>query len=159
VLNVAFWSSVIVAAALVGGIYWYMGRRPVGTPLTWGEAMVAAVYVFFLLFWMYGVVPHQWLTWADNELRWRPDKIFLQPRAKTAACSWKWGTAKGCIKWPLPITVSWQTMRDLVAVGIYGIELGGMGMLWVKWQKRGQKAPVAVEKSEFGRPLVREGSN
>ena len=157
--NVAFWSSVIVAAALVGGIYWYMGRRPVGTPLTWGEAMVAAVYVFFLLFWVYGVVPHQWLTWADNELRWRPDKIFLQPSSKTAACSWEWGTSKGCIKWPLPITVSWQTIRDIVAVLIYSIELGGMGMLWVKWQKRGQKAPVAVEKSEFGRPLVREGSN
>ena len=66
-----------------------VGRtRPKGTPLTWGEAMFAAVYVFFLLFWIYGVVPHQWLTWADNELRWRPDKIFLQPRAKPAACSW-----------------------------------------------------------------------
>ena len=157
--NVAFWSSVIVAALMVGGIFWFMDRRPVGTPLTWGEAMAAAVYVFFLLFWIYGVVPHQFLTWADNELRWRPDKIFLLPSSKSAACEWEWGTSKGCIKWPLPITVSWQTIRDIVAVGIYAVGLGGMGVIWVKWQKRGEKATTAVEKSEFGRPLVREGQN
>ena len=54
--NVAFWSSVIVTAVLVGGIFWYMGRRPAGTPVTWGEAMVGAVYVFFLMFWIFGVV-------------------------------------------------------------------------------------------------------
>jgi hypothetical protein len=159
VFNVAFWSSVIVAALMVGGIFWYMDKRPVGTPLTWGEAMVAAVYVFFLLFWIYGVVPHQWLTWADNELRWRPDKIFLQPRTKTGACEWEWGTSKGCIKWPLPITVSWQTIRDIIAVLIYTVGLGGMGVIWVKWQKRGQKASTEVERSDFGRPLVREGQN
>ena len=155
--NVAFTSSVIVAAVLVGGIFWYMGRRPADAPLTWGEAMVGSVYVFFLLFWIFGVIPHQWLTWADNELRWRPDKIFLQPRSQSAACSWEWGTAKGCIKWPLPITVSWRTIRDLVSGAIYMRELGAMGVLWVKWQNRGKKAATAVEKSEFGRPLVREG--
>ena len=156
-LNVAFWSSVIVAAVLVGGIFWYMGRRPVGTPLTWGEAMVGAVYVFFLLFWIYGVVPHQFLTWADNELRWRPDKILLQPRTQAASCEWVWGTGKGCIKWPLPITVTWTTLRDLVAGAIYMVELVGMGLVWVKWQNRGKSAPSEVEKSDFGRPLVREG--
>lgn len=151
--NVAFWSSVIVAAVLVGGIFWYMGRRPVGTPLTWGEAMVGAVYVFFLLFWIYGVIPHQWLMWADNELRWRPDKIFLQPRAHKATCSW---SKSQCLKWPLPITVSWRTIRDIIAVGIYGVELMGMGMIWVKWQQRGQQGTKAIETSKFGRPLVRE---
>ena len=51
-----------------------------GTPLTWGEAMVAATYVFFLMFWVYGVVPHQWLTWAQNELKWRSDAIARRPR-------------------------------------------------------------------------------
>lgn len=154
--NVAFTTSLIVAAALIGGIYWYMGKRPADAELTWGEAMVGAVYVFFLLFWIYGVVPHQWLTWADNELNWRPDKIFLLPSSKTAACSWSDGQ---CIKWPLPITVSWQTIRDIVAVGIYGVALVGNGLLWVKWQNRGKTAEVAVEKSEFGRPLVREGKS
>ena len=68
-------------------------------------------------------------------------------------------TSKGCIKWPLPVTITWQTLRDIVAVGIYGVELVGMGLLWVRWQKRGQKKAVEVEKSEFGRPLVREGNN
>ena len=61
------------------GIVWMGKRRPPGTPLTWGEAMVASVYCFFLLFWIYGVVPHLWLAWADNELRWRPDKLLFGP--------------------------------------------------------------------------------
>ena len=77
---VAFVGSVIVSslhdAAPSSGT---RKRRPVGTPLTWGEAMVAATYVFFLMFWVYGVVPHQWLAWADNELGWRPTSSSLGP--------------------------------------------------------------------------------
>ena len=154
---VAFVVSVLILLALVVPIPLYARHRPAGAPLSWGEAMIAATYVFFIMFWAYGVVPHQWLTWADNELRWRPDKIFLQPSSKTAECSWKWGTSKGCIEWPLPIEVSWRTIRDLVAGALYMGQLGAMGLIWVKWQKRGQKPTTAVEKSEFGRPLVREG--
>ena len=41
--------------------------------------MVFATYVFFILFWVYGVVPHQWLTWADSELNWRPDRFIVGP--------------------------------------------------------------------------------
>ena len=76
---VAFTLSVVVAFVLTGVILGYMKRRPVGTPLTWGEAMFGAMVVFFLLFWIYGVVPHQWLAWADNELNWRADKLFVGP--------------------------------------------------------------------------------
>ena len=34
--------------------------------------MLGSVYVFGVFFLAYGVVPHQWLTHADNELDWRP---------------------------------------------------------------------------------------
>ena len=54
-------------------------RRPVGKPLTWVEAMLAAMYVFVLFFLAYGVVPHQWITHADNELSWRRDKLLTGP--------------------------------------------------------------------------------
>ena len=52
-------------------------------PLTWGEAFVAATFVFALLFMAYGVVPHQWLAWADNELGWRNDKLGI-PSGRSA---------------------------------------------------------------------------
>ena len=49
-------------------------RRNAGrsaSPCTWGEAMLGGAYVFALLFLVFGVVPHQWLIYADNELGWR----------------------------------------------------------------------------------------
>ncbi len=142
---VAFVVSVLVLLVMVAPIPLYAKRRPVGTFLSWGEAMIAAVYVFFIMFWAYGVVPHQWLTWADNELNWRPDAIVNGPGNVLADY--------------LPFTITYQTIRDLIAVGIYGIFLGGMIALWAKWQARGDVKPGdEVEKSRFGRPLVREGA-
>lgn len=65
----AFLTSLIILALLMAPVFPLAKRRKVGTPLTWGEAMVASAYVFFIMFWIYGVVPHQWLTWADAELQ------------------------------------------------------------------------------------------
>ena len=142
---VAFVVSVLVLLVMVAPIPLYAKRRPVGTFLSWGEAMVAAVFVFFVMFWAYGVVPHQWLTWADNELNWRPDSIVNGPGNVFADY--------------LPFTITYQTIRDLIAVGIYGIFLGGQIALWALWQGRGDKKPGdEVEKSRFGRPLVRQGA-
>ncbi len=142
---VAFVVSVLVMLALVIPIPLYARHRPVGTFLSWGEAMVAATYVFFIMFWAFGVVPHQWLTWADNELNWRPDAIVNGPGNVLADY--------------LPFTITYQTIRDLVVVVIYGIELAGMVALWAIWQGRGDKKPGdEVVKSRFGRPLVREGA-
>jgi hypothetical protein len=146
---VAFGTSILVTVLMTLGIVWMAKRRPVGTPLTWGEAMAASVYVFFLLFWVYGVVPHLWLAWADNELRWRPDKLLFGPGnilKPQAYDGW------------LPFTITYQTVRDIIATLIYGVMLTGNAAAIVLWQKRGKKATAAVERSEYGRPLVREGA-
>ena len=146
---VAFMMSLIVAFALAGGIVAYMKRRPAGTTPTWGEAMFGAMIVFFLMFWVYGVVPHQWLAWSDNELNWRSDKLFVGPGGIL-----KPQTQDG---WN-PVTVSYAVVRDIIAVLIYGVGLAGNIVMWSMWQGRG-KAQVEPEpeRSTFGRPLVREG--
>ena len=69
---VAFVVSFAIAILGMVVIHLYGRHRPVGAPLTWGEAIVAATFVFFLMFWAYGVVPNQWLQWANNELGWTP---------------------------------------------------------------------------------------
>ena len=147
---VAFVVSLIVLFALAALIVPMAKRRPVGTPITWGEAMVASVYSFFLMFWAYGVVPHLWLTWADNELQWRPDKVLygpgdiFQPQALGGS---------------FPMTITYQTLRDLIAVGIYVVFLGAQIAMWAYWQDRGKRAEkvsTAVVESEYGRPLVRK---
>ncbi len=76
----AFVISFVITTALTFAAIPYGKRRPVGKPLTWGEAMAAATYVFFVMFLAYGVVPHQWLTHVQNELGWRADKILSRPR-------------------------------------------------------------------------------
>ncbi len=148
---VAFSLSVVVTAVLVGGVMAYMRRRQVGTPVTWGEAMFGAMIVFFGMFWVYGVVPHQWLTWADNELNWRTDKLFVGPGGILRA------QAQGG---SFPFTITYVVIRDFIAVAIYGVALVGNVAMWSMWQNRGKRAAAAedVERSSFGRPLVREGS-
>src|SRR5687768_9639546 len=48
---VAFTTSCVVLVLLIVVGLSFRGRRPVGTPLTWGEAMVAATFIFFAMFW------------------------------------------------------------------------------------------------------------
>ncbi len=148
---VAFALSIVVTVVLVGGILAYTKRRPVGTPVTWGEAMFGAMIVFFAMFWVYGVVPHQWLAWADNELNWRTDKFFVGPGGILRA------QAQGG---SFPFTITYVVIRDIIASGIYVVAVGGQVALWMVWQNRGKKAEAAeaVELSSFGRPLVREGA-
>ncbi|MGA0263942.1 MAG: hypothetical protein ACO3MH_10155 [Ilumatobacteraceae bacterium] len=147
---VAFVTSLIVTAVVVGGILAYQKRRPVDQVVTWGEAMVGSLVVFFLMFWVYGVVPHQWLTWADNELNWRVDKILYGPgEILKSQEDGGWS----------PIRINYIVVRDLIAVGIYIVALGGNIWMWSAWQKRGeQQADKPVERSQFGRPLVKEGA-
>jgi len=140
---VALVTSTLVVLLIAGIVVAYSKRRPVGAPLTWGEAMAAAFLVFFAMLWAYGVVPHQWLTLADNELQWRADRTFLQ---------------SGDLGGVMPFTVTYKTFRDLVATGIYGVMLGGQIFLWSLWQNRGKVKTREIPSSAYGRPLVRPES-
>ncbi len=152
---VAFLASLLILTLFVLPVFPYAKRRPVGTPLTWGEAMASATYAFFLMFWAYGTVPHLWLTWTSNELNWRPDVLlynyemwgktpfgFLEPQAISG--------------W-FPMTITMQTVRDILVVLLYVVFLGGQMWLWAFWQKRGSKVSTEVATSDFGRPLVKKG--
>jgi hypothetical protein len=164
---VAFVFSCIVLIVAVVIPMRYAKRRPVGTPLTWGEAMVAALYVFFVMFLAWGIMPHQWLTYADNALQWRKDKVgipagpfghFLFHTTNNDIIS-----AKTNVLFPngVPLTnghliITAEAVRDVVAVLLYGITLGAMGVLWAKWQRRGEQKPKEIPTSAYGRPLVKK---
>ena len=148
---VAFLTSIVVVLVLLGGVDWYRRRPPVDKAFTWGEAMLFATYVFFVLWWGYGVVPHQWLTWADSELNWRRDRFLVGPKLP-------WTGDRGSVEWALPFTMTYSAIRDLVAVGIYGGALGGNVVMWKQWQNRGMEKDAPKPTSEYGRPLVQEGT-
>jgi len=147
---VALVTSILVTALMAWGIMWYAKRRPVGTPVTWGEAAIGASYVFFLAFLAYGIVPHQWLTLAENELSWRADRIvhgpgeILKPKS---ANGW------------LPFDITYRTISDSIAGAFYLVFFGGQIWMWVAWQNRNKSKgdAQAVVKSTYGRPLIKQG--
>lgn len=148
---VALVVSLLISFVGFGAIVVYGKRRPVGAPLSWGEAMVAATLGFALMFWAYGVVPHQWLSFADNELTWRSDKILVGPELPFSG-------DEGVFEYLLPFTVSYETLSHIVAVTIYGLYLGLHVAAWAIWQDRAKKAAATPElTSEYGRPLVKQG--
>lgn len=144
---VAFLASLLATIALSAGVMAYGKRRPVGASLTWGEAMAASALVFLIIFLLYGVVPHQWLSYADNDLGWRKDKILTGPASVT----------NKSINVDFPITFSYEAIRDAIAVGIYVVGLGVQIALFAKWQNRGKVKPKEIETSAFGRPLMSGG--
>lgn len=138
-LAVAF---LITVGGFIGGLVYGYRRRAVGASLSWGEAIAAATFVFFLLFMAYGVVPHQWLDYAENELSWRPDKILYGPDR--------------ILEQALPFTMSYETVAHMIVVGIYGFFLVLHVLGWVLWQNRGKKRQPELPRTAYGRPLVRQ---
>jgi hypothetical protein len=140
-LDVAFTLSLLVLAAGSLLVVWYAKRRPKDQPLTWGEAMVAALFAFGMMFVAYGIMPHQWLLFADNHLQWRKDKILYGP---------------GDVVFDfVPFTVNYEVIRDFIAVGLYVVGVVVQCLLWAMWQRRGQTKPKELPTSAYGRPLVK----
>jgi hypothetical protein len=148
----AFVSSILVLVIGVGICLFVGSRRPVGTPLTWGEAFLAATFGFALMVVAYGVVPHQWLNYADNELLWRPDRILLG----ISSAGLKFGNAAKTMGGSGRVLVTYQTLRDIIAATLYIVFLGGQMVLWSIWQKRGRTRGGLEPTSRFGRPVIRK---
>jgi hypothetical protein len=144
--NQAFIVSLVITIGLTLLVIPIGKRRPVGKPLSWGEAVAGSTYAFAVMFLAYGVVPHQWLTHAQNELLWRADHIFI---GHNAAADHQYG-------W-LPIDVTLAAVGDIIAVVIYAFFLGLQIFMFSWWQKRGRVKPAELPTSTFGRPLVRRG--
>ena len=84
-------------------VFMWMVRRPKSElPTTWAQAMLGGAAVFALFLLIYGVVPHEWLTWADSSLGLREDKILIDTWA---------------------IDFSGRALRDIVATVIYIVGL------------------------------------
>lgn len=161
---VSFIASLIITGLLIAVILREARRRAPGAPLTWGEAFVAATVLFALMLMLYGIVPDQFLRWADGPLAWRSDKI---------------GIPMGPLPFDLPgeqnnllfpngvefggrgrIIITAQTIRDIIVATMYIVFLVGQLVGWLWWQNRGKKKPAAaIATSAYGRPLLRKAES
>lgn len=147
--NVAFLFSFFLSTFLALAAIPYAKRRPKGTPVTWGEAMLGATYAFGVMFIAFGVVPHQYIDYADKELGWNKTNIIygpfdlLKPQAYGGS---------------FPFTISYEAVRDTIVVLLHVWYFGLIIFLWSFWQKRGDGKPsTELATSTFGRPLVKKG--
>ena len=146
-MNLAFLASFIASILLTLVVIPIGKRRPVGKPLSWGEAMIAATYAFFVMFLAFGVVPHQWIDHADKNLGWSKDNIIYGPGGilkPQSAGGWN------------PITLQYEAVRDIVVVLLHVIYFGLLIWVWMWWQRRGQVTTTEIETSSYGRPLVKK---
>ena len=146
---VALVVSTIITIIMCVAVISYARRGPVDPPMTWGEAMIFSSFIFAIMFLAWGIVPHQWLTLAENEWSFREDRIWTAWGALTPISQGGW----------FPFNITYRVLSDSIAALIYIISLGPMVKMWNVWQNREQlNAPTtAVQQSTYGRPLVRKG--
>jgi hypothetical protein len=147
----AFINAVLAMVLLTAMVVLYMPMRPVGTRLSWGEAMVAAVFVFLFMAVGYGVLPDQWI---DLCAYWGWD----DPTRTIAGDDAVWGWVAELFTW-FPFNkwkVNYIHIRDIVVVLIHVVAIGLNVVLWGMWQKRGEPKAAIEPTSDFGRPLLRE---
>ncbi|HVL92920.1 MAG TPA: hypothetical protein VM264_06205 [Acidimicrobiales bacterium] len=149
---VAFLVSVVITGIMCAIVVFVGKRRAPGTPMTWGEAFLAATFMFALMLLLYGIVPNQWLLWADTELGWRSDSFGIPtPFGRLFEEGITFG-GRG------RLMISALVIRDIIAAGIYIVGFAGQIAGWLWWQKRGRKpaAVATIETSAFGRPIVKK---
>jgi hypothetical protein len=146
-MNQAFLFSLFLSSGLALLSIPYGKRRPIGTPFTWGEAMLASVYTFGVMFIAFGVVPHQFLDHAGRDLGWTKSKILYGP----------WDIFQPKVYGGhFPFTMQYEAIRDVVVVLIHAYYFALLIFLWIHWQKRGTSKSTAVATSSYGRPLVKK---
>lgn len=137
------WSTLVLVVAVV--VIGALARRPRSPePATWAASIAGAVLTLALMALAYGVVPHEWLTYASAKLNWGKDTYIFETNSL------------------IPVSLPRQGLADLVAVLIYGGMLTLNVALFVMWQKRPVRtaedgeAPERTPKgtSAFGRPVT-----
>jgi len=114
------WSSLLLTGGCVIAFRLSGRPRPV-EPTTWAQAVLGAVLIFALMTLAYGIVPHEWLSYAGARLHWGEDTFFL--RANRV----------------IPFDVDRRAGADAVAALIYVVSLAAQVSLGIRWQTR----PVA----------------
>ena len=181
----AFAFAILLTVVMTGIIALYARRRPVGSPLSWGEAFIGALFVFAYMLVLYGVLPNAWLQWCDGPLKWRSDKIGIPlgllhhwrvnvGSTHIFTLNWLRNGHKYLGFLPVDkgllfphgitffgrgkVTFTAQDMRDIVATVIYGVVVVVNVKGWQAWQARGKTkvATPELSTSAYGRPLVRK---
>lgn len=128
--------------ALVGASFlWVLNRK-----MTWATATVAAMITWIALVFYFGMVPSEWLNYAQTDLDWSSQRIAL--------------TLPPFLVLNNDVSISWAVVKDSISMGYHLVMLGLAAVLALQIQKIKEGRPASAapveKKSPYGRPLVRE---
>lgn len=126
---------------VVGGIFlWILNQR-----MTWSRAVFAAFVTWLELVIIFGMVPSEWLNYAQTDLDWSSQRIAL--------------TIPPILVLGNTVEISYAVIKDSISMGYHLVMLGVAAVFTIQLQKMKQGRPATAEKPEkkspYGRPLVR----
>ena len=128
---------------LIGATFlWVLNQK-----MTWARATVAAVIAWMALVFYFGMVPSEWLNFAQTDLDWSSQRVAV--------------TIPAFLVLGNVVEISWAVIKDLIQVGYSSVILVGAAVFALQIQriKDGRPASAAPveKKSPYGRTLVKGG--
>lgn len=126
---------------LVGAAFlWVLNQT-----MTWARATFAAFIAFTALVFYFGMVPSEWLNFAQTDLDWSNQRTAL--------------TIPPLLVLGNTVEISWAMIKDSIQMGYSLGMLAFAGVLTIQIQKMKEGRPAsaapAEKKSPYGRPLVK----
>ncbi len=130
-----------VTFLLVGASFlWLLNQK-----MTWARAAFGAVIAWLALVFFFGMVPSEWLNFAQTDLEWSSQKVALVIPAFLVLGN--------------EVEVSYAVLKDAIQMGYSLGMLGFAAVFAIQLQRmkdgRPPRAQAAEQKSPYGRPLVR----
>lgn len=127
--------------ALAGAtLLWVLNQK-----MTWTRAVVAGWLAWIALVFYMGMVPSEWLNFAQTDLEWSGQRVAL--------------TIPPFLILGNHVDISFGALKDLVNVGYYHVVLVGAAVFALQVQKikagRPAKARSDAPLSPYGRPLMK----
>lgn len=128
--------------AIIGGLFlWVLNQK-----MTWARATVAALIAWVVLVFYFGMVPSEWLNFAQTDLDWSGQRIALVIPP--------WLVLGNTVE------ISYSVIKDSISMGYHLVMLGAAALLAIQIQKIKEGRPAsaaapAERKSPYGRPLVK----
>lgn len=126
--------------ALIGASFlWLLNQK-----MTWARATVAAMLAWIALLFFFGIVPSEWLNFAQTDLEWGNDPALVIPAPLVLGNT---------------VELSYSAIKDAISGGYHIVLLVAAPLFALQLQKMKDGRPASAQpveqKSPYGRPLVK----
>lgn len=126
---------------IIGALFvWVLNQT-----MTWSRALFAAFVTWIELVLLFGMVPSEWLNYAQTDLNWSSQRVALAIPSFLVLGN--------------EVEISWAALKDSISMGYHIVMLGGAAVFTLQLQQMRQGPPPSAEKAQprspYGRPLVR----